>query len=820
MVNLVVTLNQIKMKLRIYPSIGIARLGNGPTNKKDVVFTPEVPWANLYEENLEFHTNDGALKKQAQRFYIYECDDNGKPIRKIDPSSCDIQWTVEVANKKPFWYDFNNSLDLSVNTDNHNLSPNFFTKNIAPGISTSRRNPNVLNEQLINNKDYDYRQELVNSPSPTTINSTNTSPVKLGGKFPFPLKGETDSKIAAAMNLDARDVNLGAVEYDEGSLIFYPGDGISAALIPSDLNTDFADNSNWYDDICDGKITAKVTMNGNTYELNDADSAAWVATAPPDYAPQIQPLSTMYDLICGIASEDFTTDFSLIFPVLYRLYRMQWVNLSDFLAPSFRETIDELTPEEFKALYSNSKAAQPVRNKIFNLFRDPLYNYTNEPIIPSKSKTDITNIGSGTQELKYPFYPGDGINYPGSPAQWFAIPPVLYHELKKWKDGNFSSLEGDFTNMDELGKHYQNQYLEAAQDPAKSALLMTRAVLETLYGGGFHPGVELTWPMRHAQMYAENSLAYADITPGNSFFGLREIRVAAASKEEKEKIFYNDFGFQMNSDDVKASMNDGDAKSWLWKSTPGDLTKWMGIPWQSDAGSCQKVFLDSQYPIPAWWAANLPVDVLTEESLVAMRNTELKSETIQYVYANRLPWLMTTDTGYVGYHAEGGYMNGLINMVYKWKNVGVVAGRKSNVNGIPELVYVAAESKNVKNKTSIFLGKAVPGKPVTLSPPSTFYTNTREMVWIPDNATIVLASNLEGTGEVFVDDVFEMKVNGESVFKHDFSNNCSGKITPQAPIDITSNLQNVVNSFVTIEVNYIDKCGGYESSSEFYLVIK
>lgn len=77
------------------------------------------------------------------------------------------------------------------------------------------------------------------------------------------------------------------------------------------------------------------------------------------------------------------------------------------------------------------------------------------------------------------------------------------------------------------------------------------------------------------------------------------------------------------------------------------------------------MFLDSQYPIPAWWAANLPVDVLTEESLVAMRNTELKSETIQYVYANRLPWLMTTDTGYVGYHAEGSYMNGLINMVYK-----------------------------------------------------------------------------------------------------------------------------------------------------------
>lgn len=55
----------------------------------------------------------------------------------------------------------------------------------------------------------------------------------------------------------------------------------------------------------------------------------------------------------------------------------------------------------------------------------------------------------------------------------------------------------------------------------------------------------------------------------------------------------------------------GSDKNWLWKITPGDLTKWMGIPWQSDAASCQLVYTDSEYPIPAWWAANLPVSVLT-----------------------------------------------------------------------------------------------------------------------------------------------------------------------------------------------------------------
>ncbi len=807
------------MKLRIYPSVGIARLGNGPAQKEDVIFSPEIPWANLYETDIEYHTSDGALKRQAQRFYIYECDDKGNPLRKLDTNNCDVEWTVEVANKKPFWYDFNNSLDLSINTNNENLSPNFYTDKIAPGISTSRRNPNVLDEKLINAGDNNYRRELVNSPEPVTVSSKY--PRKdIGGEFPFPLNKTTGSRIAAAMKVVSKPVNLGAVEYDNGTLIFYPGNGVSAALNPSDLNTDFADNSNWYDDICDGRVTAKITINGTTHHLDNAQSAAWIATAPPDYAPQIQPLATMYDLICGTANEGYATDFSLIFPVLYRLYRMQWVNASDFLAPSFREVIDQLTDDEFKCLYNSSDISQPIREKIFNLFRDPAYNYNNEPVIKSNTNTDITNLGSGTEELKYPFYPGDGINYPGSPAQWFAIPPMLYQQLKSWRDGNFTSLNNNATSMDELGVYYQSIYTEASKDDSKSALLMTRAVLETLYGGGFHPGVELTWPMRHSQMYAENSLTFPKVSNDASFFGLREVRIAAATPEEQKEIFYNDFGFQMDSEDVKQSIDPSSKESWLWKTTPGDLTKWMGIPWQSDAGSCQKVFLDSQYPIPAWWAANLPVDVLTEESLVKMRDQTITPEAKQYIYANRVPWLMTTDTGFVGYHAEGGYLNGLINMVYKWKDIGVVAARKSQTNGIPELVYVASESKNVRDKITVFLGKAIPSSPVTLNPPSVFYSNVREMVWIPKDKSIYLSSEADGTGDIFVDDLLEIKVNGTSILRNDFSNGCSGRITPLAPSNITKNFSNFLNSFVTIEIQYIDKCGGYQSASNFYLTFK
>ena len=33
----------------IYPPLVIARVGNGTAKKQDVLFTPEVPWQNLYE---------------------------------------------------------------------------------------------------------------------------------------------------------------------------------------------------------------------------------------------------------------------------------------------------------------------------------------------------------------------------------------------------------------------------------------------------------------------------------------------------------------------------------------------------------------------------------------------------------------------------------------------------------------------------------------------------------------------------------------------------------------------------------------------------
>ncbi len=840
---------------RIYPSIGIARMGNGPATKEEVVFSPEVPWKNLFDPDIVPYTSEGALKKQAQRFYIYQCDEKGNPVEKISPENYDIEWFVEVANKKSFWYDFNNSLDLSVDMDdkvngynNKNLSKAFYENRIAPGISASSRNPNIPSEGAKEKGIPNSRMELVNGPNFGSVSLANAR-MELEGLFPFPRVGEV-SNIANKMKTTSKTVKLGTIEYDDdgndpehnGSLIFYSGDGVSASLNPSDLNTDFADNSNWYDDICDGRVTAKLTPKGGgeTIVLDGPEAAAWIASAPPDYAPQINPISSLYDLVTGAAPGELQTDkgsvLSMVLPLFFKFYQMQWVNLSDFLAPSFKEIIDKLIHHgNFEMLYTPGAESQAVREHIFKQFRNPRYDYDKkEGIIPGKDVTSFDALGIPPLPDKLPTYVGDGINYPGSPAQWFAIPPFLYDQMEQWSMGHFTTppelisfmnkKEKENTKKDPnpmiwLGEYYQSDFVTAATDPQKAPLLMTRAVLETLYGGGFHPGVELTWPMRHAQMYCENTLTFDSVngTEKYDLFGLREVRINSASKEVQDEVFFKDFGFLMTPEDVRKSMDpQNEDYYWLWQITPGDLTKWMGIPWQSDAGSCQAVWIDSQYPVPSWWAANLPIDVLTYESYKAITHPDTLPDTKRNLYASRQPWLQTTDTGYVGYHAEGGYLNGLINMVYRWDSIGSVAARKLEVDGFPDTVYVSFGGGDFKNNQPVLLGVAYPSEPSPRR--GEFYSNTVKDVLIPSDKLAILSGEPDGTGTTYVDDQVTITVNGTKVFEFDYSHGNSGRIIPREPVDLTEQLKPYAGQRVTITTAYTDLFGGSQGASSFFLV--
>jgi hypothetical protein len=128
--------------------------------------------------------------------------------------------------------------------------------------------------------------------------------------------------------------------------------------------------------------------------------------------------------------------------------------------------------------------------------------------------------------------------------------------------------------------------------------------------------------------------------------------------------------------------------------------------------------------------------------------------------------------------------------------------------------------------TPIVLGVPILEKNV-INPGKPFYTNIVKNVQIPSNAThAYLALNPDGTGDISTDDTVSIVVQGTKSnsysYFNDYSNGCSGRITPTGPQDLLPGLKadRLIGDTVTITITYADKCGGKISSSGYFLVFK
>jgi hypothetical protein len=107
-------------ELKVYPPIGIARVGNaeGPD---DFVIGPEMIGSaptlpgDVPEQPAryvdDFRTACGKLKRQAARFRVYAHMQDGS-VQEVTTESAQIEWCVAVANLKAGWYEFNQAMDL------------------------------------------------------------------------------------------------------------------------------------------------------------------------------------------------------------------------------------------------------------------------------------------------------------------------------------------------------------------------------------------------------------------------------------------------------------------------------------------------------------------------------------------------------------------------------------------------------------------------------------------------------------------------------------------------------------------------------------
>jgi hypothetical protein len=574
---------------RIHPAIGLARIGNS----KEFFIGPEVPWPP-HEPASTYRDSSGKLKRQAARFRVYGYDANGQVVAELTAANADISWTVHVANKKGAWYDFDAALDLPEAVD----------------LKSARRNSQIQGKE---------RESLVIDPGSRTITGRDAKPVAFdSGSF-----------------LGAK-VYLGELRTDaEGRLIFAGGLGNSSSPVGYSLTT-FANNAGWHDDTSDGPVSATVKIDGRTIPVEPA----WVATAPPNYAPDLVTPQTMYDvmfdavngsLVFPAPKPSFTRD---ILPLLRQCVDAQWVN-SGFLAIFGWQSPNEFLRED----YLQRLAAAPGKDDPYlELRRQVVYSFRN----PS---------ASSFEPLKWPPLYGDAFgsfDSPPGPRVGFAVTKTIYNNLTQWLAGNFEAdYEGPtarHTPLDELPLEVQPETLD-------------RAALHFCMGGPFHPGCEMTWPMRHGSMY-------------RAPFRLQVRQTAGAG---------DDYGEFLTQPIIMS--NSGPLSS----SGPGDITRWMAVPWQSDTDSCRAGY-GAPFPpdtlIPSFWPSRVPNQVLTEAAYATVIDGSKTPEERDAAFHTRLWWLRNMDF-------KAPYIDQLNAMVARFGELGIVERREHDAGpDFPPVMYV------------------------------------------------------------------------------------------------------------------------------------
>jgi hypothetical protein len=359
-------------------------------------------------------------------------------------------------------------------------------------------------------------------------------------------------------------VYLGELHTDpQGRLIVLGGRGRSFSPRGVALTT-FANNDGWTDDTSDGPVTARVRLGGVELPVDPA----WVVVAPPNYGPALATdVGTLYDVIYQTmldlgwvtppAQVSFLAD---IFPFFNRLADLQWVNQGVLDRYGWDSPEPFMSPEYLARLADPSPANAAFRQALFARFRNP----------------DYATLEVG-DDLFPPLY-GDAITLPPvSPRSYLAVQPFQYAALQSWAAGNFvPGVPGPIPAQ-----------IEDLPIEMRAAAL-DRAALEACLGDAFHPGCEATWPMRVASMYAS------------------PFRLLHRKRPEP------DYGDVLTPEVALSA--DGP----LAGSRPGDVTRWMAVPWQADTASCRSGYQYGDTPVdpylPTFWAARVPNHVMPEES--------------------------------------------------------------------------------------------------------------------------------------------------------------------------------------------------------------
>lgn len=530
---------------RIHPAIGMARVGNA--DPSTYFIGPEIPGQPVqgpapgtavppYKVNEQ-------LKPQAARFRIWEYTwQNGilTPMREVNldtPGVLGIRWEVHLANKKASFHKF-------------------------LGLAGETRQPGALRNAAETD-----RASLETDFGPRSINGRSLGPV------PFSVGTSDQPELETyPTKSDGTPVieRLGELRTDSaGRLIVIGGKGIANYRTDAaPALSDYANNDDWFDDVSDGPVNATLLLsqNGVTIEVPMDDAGqSWLLVGPPDFAPQVTPSISLYDLLYDLAVRE------IAIPVDNALYTAggplaRMGVLQDAYDPAASQEFPNIQPDynrEILPILNNAYKFRWVTSLVGDK-HDPLLN-------ANLSNPSSTYLQTRTSVFSYCRAPEGSVGSGGKqtmPKQWgdettpvnpeyvrkLALTTTQFGLLRSWAAGQFAAPTGSVTP-------------ETTITPAG----LDRAALENCSGGAFCPGIEVGWEIRNASIYLEPFRLNPDATSG--YLG-----------EENQSI------------------------------GPGYFSRQMAVPWQADFNDCKA---NSGY---GWWPTQRPDDVYVKSSDKLMAN--------------------------------------------------------------------------------------------------------------------------------------------------------------------------------------------------------
>ncbi|MFT6717798.1 MAG: hypothetical protein ACJAY8_000179 [Sphingobacteriales bacterium] len=593
--------------LRIHPAIGIARVGNST----EFILSPETMAASPQEgtaltgglpikpgtESDTITSNDlrdkeGKLKRQAARFKIYQYQDGDKYTYPAQKSSevligsmldgkkvKDIVWTAHLANKKANCWEIDEDNNTGIEQYKNGGFPPIRNASFPP--STDPADPARLKKLVI---DAGPRVIQTGGDKPAVSFDTLTSPsywanngIEVSKDYPVSFPG-SDGK-PGDYDLASEPITyLGEMQTEaNGRLLILGGYGKACGFdnqgnpIPNSPLLKDVDNDNWLDDTADGPVTAVLFFEDGTHQ--EIEGSAWVVSTDPAYAPQTLNAVSLWDNVYTTWVEQFDLDPSLFSNKKYQ----------PSYQPNFIRDVFPTINSAHMQMWNTSLPSQAIaaHKRILKLGEEkPSFNFLSFIRNPITSKDGPAPLADN----KMPFSLGD------SNRSFLTVTPTQYFFLEQWSDGKCPGAK--------------TQELQPGEQ-------LDKTILVNCLGGRFSPGIDLTFIVNDRNLYNskwEN--------PAIGPFRINAEKLDY-SKAQKDAPFLG-VGYEPLRP---------------FKVQPGDLCKFMAIPWHTDYNSCathtpapnpggtiteENVYSGKVNTTLFWsWPAQRPVSVYTFDDLKA-----------------------------------------------------------------------------------------------------------------------------------------------------------------------------------------------------------